>query len=47
LRAADHVGPQSRAAGTEWFLTSVRFLDKIAQTLGLPIEHVLDAAESD
>lgn len=35
LEAADHDRSSARTGGTEWFLTSLKFLDKIAETLGL------------
>jgi hypothetical protein len=37
LSAADHRRNQGRAAGTEWFLTSLRFLDAIAEDMGLTL----------
>ena len=43
LEAADHDRSTARTGGTEWFLTSVRFLDEIADTLELPIREVIDA----
>jgi len=35
LEAADHDRSNARTGGTEWFLTSLKFLDKIAETLSL------------
>jgi hypothetical protein len=35
LRAADHRQARGNATGTEWFLTSLKFIDAIAGTLGL------------
>ena len=35
LRAADHRQNSGRASGTEWFLTSLKFLDAIATDMGL------------
>lgn len=35
LRAADHDGARGSTAGKEWFLTSTRFLDKVASSLNL------------
>ncbi|MCF2707324.1 GIY-YIG nuclease family protein [Arcanobacterium haemolyticum] len=43
LRAADHHGARTSKAGTEWFLTTTKFLDRIAQTLGLEIRVINDA----
>lgn len=37
LEAADHVRNSERGAGTEWFLTHLKFLDSIAELLGLKI----------
>lgn len=40
LEAADHDRSTARTGGTEWFLTSTKFLDQIAMTLGLAIRDV-------
>lgn len=40
LEAADHDRSTARTGGTEWFLTSLRFLDEVAMTLGLQVEEV-------
>lgn len=45
LEAADHDRSTARTGGTEWFLTSVRFLDEIATTLNLEIRDVVDLAD--
>ena len=37
LEAADHERSSARTGGTEWFLTSLRFLDQIAETLCLKV----------
>lgn len=37
LEAADHDRSAARTGGTEWFLTSLKFLDEIANTLSLNI----------
>lgn len=42
LSAADHRRNQGRAAGTEWFLTSLRFLDAIAEDMGLTLHMALE-----
>lgn len=47
LEAADHDRSTARTGGTEWFLTSVRFLDRIAALLDLPIEEVFDVGDID
>jgi len=44
LRAADHRQARGNATGTEWFLTSLKFIDAIAGTLGLR-PHDFEAAE--
>jgi len=40
LESADHARSTARTGGNEWFLTSVRFLDEIANTLGLERQDV-------
>lgn len=35
LRMADHHGARTKRGGTEWFLTSTKFLDHIAEALSL------------
>jgi T5orf172 domain len=45
LVAADHDRSKARTGGTEWFLSSVRFLDEVAATLGLEVRHVSDMAD--
>lgn len=40
LRDADHESARTRRGGSEWFLTSTKFLDRIAQSLGLDITIV-------
>jgi len=37
LEAADHDRSNARTGGTEWFLTSLKFLDKIGDTLSLKV----------
>lgn len=37
LEAADHDRSAARTGGTEWFLTSLKFLDEIGSTLGLQV----------
>ncbi len=48
LRDADHMAARTKRAGAEWFLTSTKFLDRIAQSLGLEVEVVneFDAGDS-
>ena len=45
LEAADHDRSTARTGGTEWFLTSVRFLDEVASVLGLRIQDVAPLAD--
>lgn len=42
LEAADHSRSKARSGGTEWFLTSLRFLDMVGSTIGLTIHRVLN-----
>ena len=44
LRAADHRQNTGRASGTEWFLTSLKFLDAIAADMGLTTFLSIDDA---
>lgn len=37
LEAADHDRSTARTGGTEWFLTSLKFLDKVADTLKMKV----------
>lgn len=46
LVAADHDRSTARTGGTEWFLTSLKFLDKVADTLKMKIIRNLEG-ESD
>lgn len=45
LRAADHRQARGQATGTEWFLTSLKFLDAIATSMGLSIHETDDPRE--
>lgn len=47
LRDADHDGVRGTRTGAEWFLTSLKFLDRIATTLGLEILIINDFAIDD
>jgi hypothetical protein len=47
LRAADHRQNSGRQSGTEWFLTSLKFLDAIAIDLGMSVLYAVDDAISD
>lgn len=37
LQDADHVASRTRRGGSEWFVTSTKFLDRIARSLGLEV----------
>jgi Meiotically up-regulated gene 113 len=45
LEAADHDRSKARTGGTEWFLTSVKFLDEIAAILKLDVREVAELAD--
>lgn len=45
LEAADHDRSEARTGGTEWFLTSLKFLDAIAEVFGLQIRAVAAAED--
>jgi len=47
LEAADHDRSRARTGGTEWFLTSVRFLDAVAELIGLEIRNVYNPEAAD
>ena len=42
LRDADHVGARTRRGGSEWFVTSTKFLDRVAKAMGLEVRVVND-----
>lgn len=45
LRAADHAQSEARRGGTEWFVTSTRFLDQVARSLSLEIIEFNEALD--
>jgi hypothetical protein len=47
LEAADHARSRARTGGTEWFLTSLRFLDALADLMGLEARRVYDPGVPD
>jgi hypothetical protein len=47
LRAADHRQAVGRATGTEWFMTSLKFLDAIADSFGLTLRYSLEESIQD
>lgn len=42
LRDADHLGGRTRRAGSEWFVTSTKFLDRVAKAMGLDVRVIND-----
>lgn len=40
LRDADHAGARTQRGGSEWFVTSTKFLDRVARSLGLTVHEV-------
>lgn len=40
LRDADHSASRTRRGGSEWYLTSTKFLDRVAQSMGFSITEV-------
>jgi hypothetical protein len=42
LRAADHRQNSGRQSGTEWFLTSLRFLDALALDMGMTLHTAIE-----
>lgn len=42
LRDADHHAGRTRRGGSEWFVTSTKFLDRVAKALGLDVQVVND-----
>lgn len=46
LRDADHTAGRTRRGGSEWFVTSTKFLDRVAKALGLQVE-VVNEVEGD
>ncbi len=47
LRDADHDGIRGGRVGAEWFLTSLKFLDRIARSLDLEVRVINDFAIED
>lgn len=47
LRDADHASPNTRRGGSEWFVTSTRFLDRIARSLELEVRVINPAMDID
>jgi hypothetical protein len=47
LRAADHRQNKGRASGTEWFLTSLKFLDALAFDMGLQTHMAVESLIED
>ena len=47
LRDADHAGGRTQRGGSEWFVTSTKFLDRIARSMGLEVVVVTDVDAGD
>jgi hypothetical protein len=47
LDAADHSRTRGKSSGREWFLTHTRFLDEIANTLGLHTDIINEGGVGD
>ncbi|MFG1817168.1 hypothetical protein ACGFIF_25655 [Kribbella sp. NPDC049174] len=47
LRDADHAGNRTRRGGSEWFVTSTKFLDRIAKSMGLEVRIITDFEAGD
>lgn len=47
LRDADHTAGRTRRGGSEWFITSTKFLDRIAESLGLEVQVINDFEAGD
>lgn len=47
LRDADHDGVRGSRTGAEWFLTSLKFLDRLAKNFGLEVRAINDFAIDD
>ncbi len=47
LRDADHAGSRTRRGGSEWYVTSTKFLDRIARSKGLHVQVVTDFEAGD
>ncbi|MDR7086839.1 hypothetical protein J2X11_001678 [Aeromicrobium panaciterrae] len=47
LKDADHSASRTRRGGSEWYLTSLRFLDRIARSKGLDIQVITEFEAGD
>jgi hypothetical protein len=47
LRDADHAGSRSRRGGSEWYVTSTKFLDRVARSKGLQVHVVTEFEAGD
>ena len=47
LRDADHAGNRNLRGGSEWFVTSTKFLDRVAQAVGLNVLVINDFETGD
>jgi hypothetical protein len=42
LRDADHAGSRTQRGGSEWFVTSTKFLDRVARSLSLEVREITE-----
>jgi hypothetical protein len=47
LRDADHAGSRTQRGGSEWFVTSTKFLDRVARSMGLEVREVTEFEAGD
>lgn len=47
LRDADHAGNRTLRGGSEWFVTSTKFLDRVARSAGLEVRVINDFEAGD
>jgi len=47
LRDADHAGGRTSRGGSEWFITSTKFLDRIARSAGLEVRVINEFEAGD
>ena len=42
LRDADHAGSRTERGGSEWFITSTKFLDRVARSMSLEVREITE-----
>lgn len=47
LRDADHAGSRTQRGGSEWFVTSTKFLDRIARSMGHEVREITEFDAGD